>query len=395
MGKVYGYLRQSPKVQLENTQLNQLLEAGVEENLIFTDKASNTASDCAAFRHLLRKLNPGDLLFVVTLDHLGKTCDEVKDHWRIITIERGCDLAVLDTPLLDTRQGETVKDLVLEVLIFSSRIRRNYARQRQAEGIALAKANDIFLGRPAKPIPDNFSVVADMYSKKLLSARVAAERLNVDRKTFLKWYLAAADYYREHGHLIVPKSYISPDGIKLGYWIAHLRVNRSGKGRGKLTDEQIARLDRIGMAWDADEGRWQIGYAGALQYSREHGNLNVPISYKTKDGYRLGLWISLKRRQYKKGTLTAQQIADLERIGMRWEVFAEHWQEMYDEAKAYSETNGNLKVPRSYLTSNGYNLNLWLSKMKREQDRLSDGQITALTAIGMRWPAAARQEAVR
>ena len=149
------------------------------------------------------------------------------------------------------------------------------------------------------------------------------------------------------------------------------------------------------MAWDADEGRWQIGSAAALQYSREHGNLNVPFGYKTKDGYRLGLWISLKRRQYKKGTLTAQQIADLERIGMRWEVFAEHWQEMYDEARAYSETNGNLKVPRSYLTSNGYNLNLWLSKMKREQDRLSDGQITALTAIGMKWPAAVRQEAVR
>lgn len=208
-------------------------------------------------------------------------------------------------------------------------------------------------------------------------------------------YLAAVDYYREHGHLIVPKSYISPDGIKLGYWIAHLRVNRSGKGRGKLTDEQIARLDRIGMAWDADEGRWQIGYAAALQYSREHGNLNVPFSYETKDGYRLGLWISLKRRQYKKGTLTAQQITDLERIGMRWEVFAEHWQEMYDEAKAYSEANGNLRVPRSYQTASGYNLNLWLSKMKREQDRLSDGQIVALTAIGMKWPVAARQEAVR
>ena len=108
-----------------------------------------------------------------------------------------------------------------------------------------------------------------------------------------------------------------------------------------------------------------------------------------------GSFGELRWKLDKKGTLTAQQIADLERIGMRWEVFAEHWQEMYDEAKAYSEANGNLKVPRGYQTSNGYNLNLWLSKMKREQDRLSDGQITALTAIGMKWPAAARQEAVR
>ena len=208
-------------------------------------------------------------------------------------------------------------------------------------------------------------------------------------------YLAAVEYYREHGHLIVPKSYISADGIKLGYWIAHLRVNRSGKGRGKITDEQIARLDRIGMAWDADEGRWRIGYAAALQYSREQGNLNVPVSYETKDGFRLGSWISLKRRQYKKGSLSEQQIADLEKIGMRWEVHAERWQEMYDEAKAYSEANGNLKVPRSYQTANGCNLNLWLGKMKREQNSLSEKQITALNAIGMRWSAENRRETAR
>lgn len=188
MGRVYGYLRQTPKEQTEKLQMKKLLEAGVEENLIFTDKVASTASDCAAFRRLLRKLNPGDLLFVVSLDHLGKNCDEVKDHWRFITIERGCDLAVLDTPVLDTRQGEDVKDLVFEVLNSSSRIRRNYVRQRQAEGIALAKANDVFLGRPAKPIPDNFLLVADLYSKDLISTRAAAERLNVDRKTFLKWY---------------------------------------------------------------------------------------------------------------------------------------------------------------------------------------------------------------
>lgn len=188
MGRVYGYIRQSPKEQAENLQRTMLREGGVEENLIFTDKVSNTASDCPAFRRLLKKLNAGDLLFVVSLDHLGKNCDEVKDYWRIITIERGCDLAVLDTPILDTRHGEKTKELVLEVLNSSSRIRQNYARQRQAEGIALAKANDIFLGRPAKPIQDNFPVVVDLYSKDLISTRAAAERLNVDRKTFLKWY---------------------------------------------------------------------------------------------------------------------------------------------------------------------------------------------------------------
>ena len=203
-------------------------------------------------------------------------------------------------------------------------------------------------------------------------------------------YLEAVGYYREHGNLIVTKNYVTPNGIKLGYWIAHLRSNRK---RGKLTDDQICRLNQIGMAWDADEERWRIGYEAALQYSREHGNLNVPSSYETKDGYRLGLWINLKRRQYKKGSLTEEQIRNLERIGMHWEVFAEHWQEMYNEAKAYYETNGNLKVPRNCQTANGYNLNLWLGRMKWERDTLSDGQITALSAIGMKWPAAVHREA--
>lgn len=198
-------------------------------------------------------------------------------------------------------------------------------------------------------------------------------------------YLEAAAYYREHGNLLVPGRYTSPNGIKLGCWIAHMRTSRNGKGRGALTDDQIARLNLIGMAWDADEERWRIGYEAAKKFWLEHGSLNVPSSYETGDGYRLGRWINLKRRQYKKGTLTAQQVAALESVGMCWEVHTEHWQEMYDEAKVYYETNGNLKVPRSCKTSGGYNLNLWLGKMKRERERLSDGQVEALNAIGMRW----------
>lgn len=195
-------------------------------------------------------------------------------------------------------------------------------------------------------------------------------------------YLEAVDYYREHGDLLVTKDYVTPNGIKLGYWIAHLRSNRKA---GKLTDDQIKRLNEIGMAWDADEGRWQIGYAAALQYSREHGNLKVPATYVAKDGYRLGLWINLKRRQYKKGNLPDQQIEDLERIGMYWDVHAERWQEMYDEAKAYYQENGNLKVSRGCMTANGQSLNMWIHRMRREKDSLNDSQIKALNEIGMNW----------
>ena len=188
MKKVYGYIRLSPREQSENNDLTKLREAGVDESLIFQDKISNTASDCAALRRLIKKLNPGDRLFVVSLDHLGKNCDEVRDHWQIITKERGCDLTVLDTPILDTSRGEDVKDIVLEVFNSYSRIKRNYAHQRQAEGIAVARVNDATFGRPSKQIPENFPVVAALYDRNLISSRGAAERLNVSPGTFLKWY---------------------------------------------------------------------------------------------------------------------------------------------------------------------------------------------------------------
>lgn len=198
-------------------------------------------------------------------------------------------------------------------------------------------------------------------------------------------YLEAVEYYREHGNLPVPVRYISPNGIRLSSWIASQRMIRNGKQSGKLTAEQIERLERIGMVWNADDELWRVGYEAALIYSRMYGNLNVPSDYETADGYCLGLWIKLKRQQYKRGTLSDQRIHDLERIGMRWNTAAGHWQEMFEEAKKYYELNGNLKVPPAYKTSDGYDLNIWLNNLKRRQDHLSDEQVMALNDIGMKW----------
>ena len=105
------------------------------------------------------------MVFVATLDHLGKNCDEVKDYWKIITKDRGCDLAVLDTPVLDTRLGENLKDIVIESFSAFSRIKRNYTHQRQAEGIAVAIVSDAAFGRPVKAIPEHFRLVADLHEK--------------------------------------------------------------------------------------------------------------------------------------------------------------------------------------------------------------------------------------
>ena len=131
-------------------------------------------------------------------------------------------------------------------------------------------------------------------------------------------YLEACAYYEAHGNLLVPAGYVSPSGVKLGNWVSNLRGKRTGKSAGVLTAEQIARLDMIGMAWDADAVRFRIGYEAASAYYAAHGNLLVSVNTFMPDGYNLGLWVQLKRRQYKAGHLTADQIRALESIGMVW-----------------------------------------------------------------------------
>ena len=188
MRKTYGYMRLSPGEQRESSYLAMLTEAGVQKEQVYIDRISGTDSECAAFRCLVRDLESDDMLFVVSLNHLGKNSEEVKEHWQIITKDCGSDLAVLDMPLLDTRQDENIKDLVVQIFEEISKIRKSYSHQRQIEGIKKAKERNVSFGRHTKPIPKDFKKVADMYDKKQISARSAAERLNVSPKTFLKWY---------------------------------------------------------------------------------------------------------------------------------------------------------------------------------------------------------------
>lgn len=188
MRKVFGYIRLTIKEQNDNSYLARLLEAGVPENQIYTEKITNTNSDCPSLRRMIKKINAGDMVYVVKLDHLGKDCEEVRKHWEVLTKDCNCDLAVLDTPVLDTRLGENIKDVVLQSFEAFSRIKRNYAHQCQTEGIAVAKVNDVMFGRRSMPIPENYAAVAGMYSNKIISAREAARRLNVATNTFLKWY---------------------------------------------------------------------------------------------------------------------------------------------------------------------------------------------------------------
>ena len=147
---VFGYIRLTIKEQNDDSYLTRLLEAGVPENQIYIEKITNTNSDCPSLKRMIKKINAGDMVFVVKLDHLGRDCEEVRKNWELITKDCNCDLAVLDTPVLDTRLGENIKDVVLQSFEAFSRIKRNYPHQRQAEGIAVAKVNDVMFGRRSR-----------------------------------------------------------------------------------------------------------------------------------------------------------------------------------------------------------------------------------------------------
>ena len=162
--KVYGYVRVSSREQNEDRQLIALQEAGVSEKNIYSDKQSGKDFDRPQYKKLLKKLKKDDLLYTKSIDRLGRNYEEIQQQWRELTKEKGVDIVVLDMPLLDTRRGKDLmgtflSDIVLQVLSFVAENERENIRQRQAEGIAAAKARGVRFGRPAKPLPENYDDV--------------------------------------------------------------------------------------------------------------------------------------------------------------------------------------------------------------------------------------------
>ncbi len=191
-GITYGYIRVSSKDQNEDRQRVAMHDAGVDERHIFMDKQSGKDFDRPGWRRVLRKLKPGDTLIVKSIDRLGRNYDEILDQWRFITKEKQAHIVVLDMPLLDTRQGRDltgtlIADIVLQLLSYVAQTEREFIRQRQAEGIAAAKARGEHLGRRPKEKPDDYPVIYGLWQSGELSARGAATRLGVNHKTFLKW----------------------------------------------------------------------------------------------------------------------------------------------------------------------------------------------------------------
>ena len=186
---IYGYIRVSTREQNEDRQLVALRELSIEEDNLFVDKQSGKDFERPRYRQMVRKLKKDDLLYVKSIDRLGRNYGEILEQWRILTREKGVDIAVLDMPLLDTRRGKDLmgtflSDIVLQVLSFVAENERANIRQRQAEGIAAAKARGVRFGRPPRPLPDSYHSAYHRWKAGAITGTAAAKECGMALSTF-------------------------------------------------------------------------------------------------------------------------------------------------------------------------------------------------------------------
>ncbi len=186
---IYGYMRVSSKEQNEDRQKIALTEMGVPENNIYMDKQSGKDFERTQYKRLLRKLNKNSVLYIKSIDRLGRNYGELNEQWRIITKEKKADIVVIDMPLLDTRReknllGTFISDVVLALLSYVAENERTNIKQRQAEGIAAAKARGVKFGRPPLPIPQNFYQMHKDWRAGKITIEEAAKACNMCPKTF-------------------------------------------------------------------------------------------------------------------------------------------------------------------------------------------------------------------
>lgn len=187
--KAYGYIRVSTKEQNEVRQVIALREVGVSEKNIYMDKQSGKDFNRPQYKKLLRKMKKDDLLYIKSIDRLGRNYSEILEQWRILTKEKGIDIVVLDMPLLDTRRGKDLmgtflSDIVLQVLSFVAENERTNIRQRQAEGIAAAKAKGVRFGRPPASLPENFHHLYQQWKNGKITGTAAAKLCGMPLSTF-------------------------------------------------------------------------------------------------------------------------------------------------------------------------------------------------------------------
>ena len=185
----YGYIRVSAKDQNEARQLAALSGLDIPAGNIYLDKQSGKNFDRPAYQRLLRRLRSGDALYILSIDRLGRNYDEILEQWSVITKKRKAAIVVLDMPLLDTRQGRDltgtlIADIVLQLLSYVAQTERENIRQRQAEGIAEAKAKGVRFGPPCHTLPDSFEELRQAWRGRRMTLRAAAEACGIPKSTF-------------------------------------------------------------------------------------------------------------------------------------------------------------------------------------------------------------------
>ena len=185
----YGYVRVSTREQNEDRQMIAMGELSIPKKNIFLDKQSGKDFDRPHYKRMVRKLKPNDLLYIKSIDRLGRNYEEILEQWRILTREKRVDIVVLDMPLLDTRRGKDLmgiflSDIVLQVLSFVAENERTSIRERQAEGIAAAKDRGVRFGRPPKPLPDNYLCVYKRWKSGAITGTMAAKECGMPLSTF-------------------------------------------------------------------------------------------------------------------------------------------------------------------------------------------------------------------
>ena len=282
--------------------------------------------------------------------------------------------------------GDTAAPLILDVVNnFEGLTSISGLQSEMQEAVHRLYAN----GESDKIVTERFEVIEQVHD-----CRVLFEQLQASLSSGWEHYFSEASiYYAEHGNLNVPKLYTTPGGLSLGVWLVTQRRVREGQIQGNLIEQQIARLDSIGMVWSVFDAKWEMAYALAAAYYEENGNLNIPRFYVTATGERLGQWVASQQWAYPKGKLTDEQVERLNRIGMYWGNRNDRqWNEGYQEAKRYFDAHGDLNVPADYVSPSGYNLGNWVKRQRYTRYNpekscavLTEERIAKLDEIGMRW----------
>lgn len=191
--RVFGYVRVSARDQNIDRQMIVMEKLKIPKNNLFIDKLSGKDFNRPSYKRMVRKMRAGDVLYIKSIDRLGRDYTEIIEQWRILTKKKKADIVVVDFPLLDTRKkdkdltGTFIADLVLQILSYVAQTERENIKQRQKEGITAAKAKGVRFGRPAKDVPEDFFEIYEIWKKKKISFREASRRLQVDHNTFKKW----------------------------------------------------------------------------------------------------------------------------------------------------------------------------------------------------------------